>query len=59
MGDRRLSPRKRRTLKFTEEVRQSLLSEEGKRLKGEPAVFVGESTWVGPAKSRSFGPFVS
>ncbi len=53
MQNRCQHPQEGQTLEFKGEVR--LRSEEGKRLKGAPAVFVGESQRAGPAPRRRPG----
>lgn len=50
MQNRCQNPQEGRTLEFKGEV--WLRSEEGKRLKGVPAAFVGESTRAGPEPRR-------
>lgn len=48
-------PQEGQTLEFTGEVRLRVSSEEGKRLKGSPAVFVGESMRPGLVPKRRLG----
>lgn len=55
MQNRCQSPQDEATMEFTGEVRLSVWNEEGKRLKGAPAAFVGESTRAGPASRRRSG----